>query len=115
MGSRDKVASLIGFATKAGKLTFGCELTVGSVRQRKRNGAILMLCASDASENTKKRVYNCGAYYKVPVGILGMTGDELSSVTGKQNFVAVIGVTDAGFADAIQKYSETDEATTSEA
>ena len=100
MGTPSKTVSLIGFATKARKLLFGTELTVGTVRKG-RNGVLLMLYASDASENTKKRVCNCGAYYKVPVIELEQNASELARITGKLHAVAVIGVTDEGFAKAI--------------
>ena len=97
-----KTVSLIGFATKAGKLTFGCELTVGNVRKKKKNGVQMMLCASDASDNTKKRVYDCGAYYGIPTVTLPISCAELSRITGKLHAVAVIGVTDDGFRRAIE-------------
>ena len=97
-----KTVSLIGFATKAGKITFGCEMTVGNVRKRKKNGVCLMLCASDASDNTKKRVYDCGAYYGVPTATLELSCGELSRITGKLHSVAVIGITDEGFKKAIE-------------
>lgn len=103
MNKQNKTVSLIGFATKAGKVTFGCELTVGNVRKNKKNGVVLMLCSSDASENTKKRVFDCGAYHKVPVLCLEFTSSELASVTGKLHSVAVIGITDSGFARAISE------------
>jgi len=102
MIKRSKTVSLIGFATKAGKLTIGTELTVETVRSRKRNGVCLMLCASNASENTKKRVKDCGTYYNVPVIVLNETTEELSHITGKLHAVAVIGVADEGFAKAIR-------------
>ena len=101
MIKRSKTVSLIGFATKARKLTIGTELTVETVRSKKKNGVRLMLCASNASENTKKRVRDCGAYHNVPVLELKETTEELSQITGKLHAVAVIGVTDDGFARAI--------------
>ena len=101
MIKRSKTVSLIGFATKARKLTVGTEITVETVRSGKKNGVYLMLYASDASENTKKRVRDCGAYHKVPVRELKETSDQLSQIMGKLHAVAVIGVADEGFAKAI--------------
>lgn len=94
--------ALIGIATKAGRLVFGCELTVKSVRSGDKRGAVLlMLCSSDASQNTKKRVYDCGAYHGVPVRTLTATSAELAKATGRLGAVAVIGVTDIGFSRAL--------------
>lgn len=98
-----KLASYIGLATKAGKVVFGCELTVENVRKNKKNGVMLMLCSSDSSLNTKKRVFDCGAYYHIPVRTLELTSSELARITGKMHSVAVIGITDRGFCQAIEK------------
>jgi len=106
MGAPSKTVSLIGFATKARRITFGTELTVGTVRKGKKGGVYLMLYASDASANTKKRVNDCGAYHHVPVMELSETTLELARITGKIHPVAVIGVIDEGFANAIAKSLE---------
>ena len=106
MGAPSKTLSLIGFATKARKITFGTELTVSTVRKGKKNGVYLMLYASNASENTKKRVRDCGAYHHVPVMELAEASDELAKITGKLHPVVVIGIADEGFASAIAKTLE---------
>ena len=103
MMARSKTVSYIGFATKAGRITIGTEITLETVRKGKSKKVFLVLCASDASNNTKKRVTDCGAYYKVPVRELGETISDLSKITGKVRAVAVIGITDEGFANAILK------------
>ena len=107
MGAPSKTVSLIGFATKARKITFGTELTVGTVRKgKKKDGVFLMLYASNASENTKKRVRDCGAYHKVAVMELSETSDEIAKITGKLHPVVVMGIADEGFASAIAKSLE---------
>lgn len=106
MGAPSKVVSLIGFATKARKITFGTELTVGTVRKEKKNGVYLMLYASNASENTKKRVRDCGAYHHVPVMELAEDSAEIARITGKLHPVVVMGIADEGFASAIAKCLE---------
>ena len=103
MSAVNKTISLIGFATKARKILFGAELTVKAVRKGKKGGVYLILYASDASDNTKKKVTDCGAYHKVPVIMLEQTSAELSKITGKLHAVAVMGIADEGFANAIVK------------
>ena len=106
MMAPSKTVSLIGFATKARKITFGTELTVETVRKGKKNGVYLMLYASNASENTKKRVRDCGAYHNVPTIELTESSDELAKITGKLHPVVVMGIADEGFAAAIAKTLE---------
>lgn len=103
MSTVNKTLSLIGFATKARKILFGAELTVKAVRKGKNSGVYLMLYASDASDNTKKRITDCGAFHNVPAIMLEQTSAELSKLTGKLHAVAVMGIADEGFAKAIMK------------
>ena len=60
----NKVLSLIGLATKAGKTASGEFLTEREVKSGK---AALVIVAGDASENTKKKFRNMCDYYKVPI------------------------------------------------
>ena len=60
----NKVLSLIGLATKAGKTVSGEFSTEKSVKTGK---GFLALVADDASENTKKKFRNMCTYYEVPL------------------------------------------------
>lgn len=62
MKSQDRLAGMLGMAAKAGKLVYGCNLTVEKVRGSRP--PYLVLIAADASENTKKRIRNCCIYYE---------------------------------------------------
>mgnify|MGYP000199371195 CR=1 FL=1 len=64
----DKALSMIGLATKAGKIASGEFAVESAVRKGK---ACLVIIASDASDNTKKSFNDMGAYYHVPVYIYG--------------------------------------------
>ena len=63
----NKVLSLIGLATKAGKTVSGEFSTEKSVKTGK---GFLALVADDASENTKKKFRNMCTYYEVPLYFL---------------------------------------------
>ena len=91
-----KTASLLGLATKAGRLVSGEFLTEKAVKSGK---AALVIVASDASDNTKKMFTNMCAYYKVPIYLFG-TKDELGHAMGKE-FRASVSVEDAGFAKSM--------------
>ena len=60
----NRVLSLIGLATKAGKTVSGEFSTEKSVKTGK---GFLALVADDASENTKKKFRNMCTYYEVPL------------------------------------------------
>ena len=95
---RDKVLSLIGLAMKAGRCISGETMTES---ETKSGRARLVIIASDASENTKKKFRNMCKFYKVPIYIYG-DKDTLGHAMGKE-FRASLAILDEGFADGIQK------------
>ena len=100
----DKVLSLIGLATKAGKTASGEFLTEREVKSGK---AALVIVAGDASENTKKKFRNMCDYYKVPIYFYE-DKDTLGHAMGKQ-FRASLAVLDEGFAKGIRKHLDTED------
>lgn len=98
----DKVLSMIGLATKAGKVVSG-EFSVETAV--KKGKAVLVIVASDASDNTKKSFKNMGAYYHVPVYIYG-TKESLGLCTGR-DYRASLAILDAGFGKTITKLIDT--------
>ena len=64
MKNNNKVLSLLGLATKAGKIASGEFSTEKSVKSGK---GFLVLVAADASENTKKKFRDMCKFYKVPM------------------------------------------------
>jgi len=99
--TNNKVMSLLGLATKAGKLASGEFMAEKTIKEGK---ALLCLVAGDASDNTKKMFRNMCEYRKVPMYVFG---DKLSlgHDIGKEMRV-VVTVLDAGFRDAIVKQLE---------
>ena len=75
-----QVASLLGLAMRARKLATG-ESALKSIQSDK---AHLVLIASDASDNTKKKYIDKCTYYQVDYYIAG-TSEELSNSVGKVN------------------------------
>ena len=97
----NKVLSLIGLATKAGKTVSGEFSTEKSVKTGK---GFLALVADDASENTKKKFRNMCTYYEVPLYFLS-DKESLGRAMGKE-FRASLAVQDENFAKAIMKELE---------
>lgn len=100
----NKVLSLIGLATKAGKTASGEFLTEREVKSGK---AALVIVAGDASENTKKKFRNMCDYYKVPIYFYE-DKDTLGHAMGKE-FRASLAVMDEGFAKGIRKHLDTED------
>lgn len=98
MTNKDKVLSMVGLATRAGKAASGEFSTEKAV---KRGKAVLVLVAGDASENTKKMFTNMCAFYKVPLKIYG-TKETLGRAMGKE-YRASIALLDRGFAGSVLK------------
>lgn len=98
MINRNKVLSLLGLATKAGKIQSGEFSTEKSVKSGK---ASLVLVSEEASENTKKMFMNMCTYYKVPYYEFGGK-EELGHAMGKETR-ASLAVQDDGFSKAIEK------------
>lgn len=97
----DKVLSMLGLATRAGKVVSGEFSTEKAIKSGK---AYLVIVASDASDNTKKEFSDSCSYYQVPFVIYG-TKDSLGHCIGKQ-MRASLAVTDEGFGREIAKKME---------
>ncbi len=98
MDHRQKILSLIGLATKAGKTVSGEFSTEKAVKSGK---AHLVVVSEEASDNTKKMFTNMCTYYKVPVFYFGEK-DELGHAMGKQ-MRASLAITDEGLARAVME------------
>ena len=98
MNKRDKALSLIGLAMKAGRCKGGEMMTESEVKSGR---ARLVIIASDASDNTKKKFRDMCKFYKVPICIYG-DKDTLGHAMGKE-FRASLAILDEGFADGILK------------
>ena len=84
-----KVLTLIGFAYKSRKMVSGEGITLESI---KKNKVKLVFLASDASENTRKRIKDKCSYRDIPVSE-ELDRLQIGNAIGKDERV-VIGITD---------------------
>ena len=98
MKNNNKVLSLLGLATKAGKVASGEFWTEKSVKTGK---GFLVLVADDASQNTRKKFQNMCDFYEVPIYFIA-NKEELGRFCGKE-FRASLAVQDENFAKAMLK------------
>ena len=94
----NKIFSMIGMATKAGKVVSGEFATEKAVKTGK---AFLVIVSEEASDNTKKMFRNMCTFYKVSMYAYG-SKEALGHSMGKE-FRASLAVTDEGFAKSIEK------------
>ena len=94
----DRILSMIGMATKAGKTVSGEFATEKAVKTGK---AFLVIVSDAASDNTKKMFRNMCTYYGVPMYTYG-SKEDLGHSMGKE-FRASLAVTDEGFSKSIEK------------
>ena len=98
----NKVFSLLGLSTRAGRCVSGEFMTEKSVKD---GSARLVIVGTDASANTKKNFRDMCSFYKVPYYEYG-TKEELGHATGKE-MRASLAVIDDGFAGTLKKQLET--------
>lgn len=89
-GEKKSLLFRIGLGRKAGKLIIGAEMVCDGVRD---GTVLLVLVASDASQNSRKRILGCADYYNAEVETIDVTTEELGAAIGK-SAVACVGVTD---------------------
>lgn len=87
---------ILGLAMRARKIVIGTEAVVNALRAGNLSVVIL---ATDASDNTKKKVRDKSATYGVVV-LEALTSSAMSSAIGKRDIKA-IGLTDKGFGQTL--------------
>ena len=85
----DRVLGMIGLATKAGKIIYGEDKLLEAIRFGK---AKLVIIATDASDNTKKKFNDKCSYYKVKAF-------EYGTKATLQH--AVVAINDRNFSDSV--------------
>lgn len=100
-----KIASYLSFAVSAGNLVSGETACEKALRD---NSAALVIVASDASDNTKKKFSQKTFYYKVPFCI-AFDKEELGRAIGKETR-ATVAVCDKSLARLIIENLQADNA-----
>lgn len=97
-----RLLSTAGLAARARKAVMGTDQVCEAIR---RGQVCLVLEASDASENTKKRLSDKTAYYSVPLCRLKADCESLAQAFGKRSgSIAAVGITDLGIVRAMKKH-----------
>lgn len=94
--NNDRLLSFLGLCKRAGRLISGAETVTKAVNEGK---AVLVLYASDVSENSLKQVLKAARAKNVPARGISRSKDELSFALGKH--CGIVCTTDTGFAEKI--------------
>lgn len=117
-----RLLGMLGLAKRAGRLICGTDVICGEIRNcaehdgrsenvKNKNAVRVVLVASDASQNTVKRIVNCCGNYGVSCISIPAAMDELANAIGKnrrsvadaKGMTAAVGITDEGFKGAVEK------------
>ncbi len=96
----EKFRALLGFAVKAGKVSFGHDAAKQCIRLKR---AKLLLFAADASQRLREEL--TGLAEGVPALDLPENTDELAALLGRR--AAALAVSDGGFAQSLLKNADT--------
>ena len=94
----NKILTLLGFAAKAGKLSFGMDMSKAAVRSGK---SFLVVCAADVSEKSKKEIGFFADSNNISlVSLKDADIEAVSKAVGRK--CGIISVNDKSFAEAIE-------------
>ena len=96
----EKFRALLGFAVKAGKVSFGHDAVKQCIKQ---NRAKLLLFTDDASRRLREEL--TGLAGDVPALDLSESADELAAILGRR--AAALAVSDVGFAQSLLTNADT--------
>lgn len=101
----DKILTLLGFAAKAGKLSYGQAAVTDAIYGGRSN---LIVVGSDLSEKSKKEIRFHAAKKQIPVIVFTVCDMEtLGRSVGRG--CGVVSVNDRSFAEAVFKASESED------
>jgi ribosomal protein L7Ae-like RNA K-turn-binding protein len=106
MYDEKKLLGVIGLCRGAGKAIVGVPMICEHLRkQSERYGEVknvIVIEASDTSDNTHKKINDKCAYYSVEIVRIAAGCEELGRALGK-SAVAAVAIADGGFCDAVRK------------
>ena len=95
----ERFFGMLGLCRRAGKTVLGTEMICKQMREKKK--PVLVLIASDISENTRSKLISKSIFYTIPYIQISVSGGELAARLGKTGFLAAAAVMDHRFADEI--------------
>ena len=104
MGDEKKLLSALGLCVRAGKVIFGVPMICEAMRKGGEKSPLIVLSASDTSDNTHKKITDKCEYYKIKHIRLECGGEALAAAVGKASFIGAVAVTDKSMCVMLEKY-----------
>ena len=102
-----KTLQALGLCAKARQLVLGTPMICDALKSKKK--PYLVLCASDNSENTAKRLADRTAFYGVRMIRLEIDGEALAAAVGKSGRVAAVAVCDENLCRLVENTIDKDQ------
>ena len=100
INERKRLSGMLGFATRAGKITVGTDLVCRAMPSGKVK---LVIISSEASDSTKKKLTVKSEFYGIRSLVADIDTEELGRVVGKTSAVAAVAIVEEMFAREILK------------
>ena len=102
--NEQKLLGSLGLCARARKIIFGVPMICEAMRKGGKNSPLLIVEASDTSDNTHKKIADKAAYYKVRTVRLNCDGATLALALGKTSSLAAVAITDEQMCRMVEKY-----------
>ena len=102
--NEQKILSLIGLSVKAGKVIFGVPMICEAMRKGGKGAPLLVIEASDTSENTHKKINDKCTFYGVRRIKISADAQTLALSVGKSAALGAVAITDRDMLCLIEKY-----------
>ena len=100
INERKRLSGMLGFATRAGKITVGTDLVCRAMPSGKVK---LVIISSEASDSTKKKLTVKSEFYGIKFLVLDIGTEELGRIVGRSFATATVAVSEEMFACEILK------------
>lgn len=100
INEKKRLSGMLGFATRAGKITVGTDLVCRAMPSGKVK---LVVISGEASDSTKKKLTVKSEFYGIKFLVADIGTEELGRTVGKSSATAAVAVTEEMFAREILK------------
>ncbi len=105
MTNEKKLLTTLGLCVRAGKVIFGVPMICDAMRRGGHGKPVLVLEASDTSENTHKRISDkCTWYQAKHIQLKETDGAALAAALGRTSSLAAVALTDPDMSRMAEKY-----------
>ncbi len=95
----DKFLTLLGFAAKAGRLSFGMDACTAAIKANKTK--LALVCSDISAKSRKEIAYFCDKYNAEHICLGDYDIQAVTTAVGRK--CGILSVNDSSFADAIKK------------